>query len=177
MSELDSVIEGCKNGDAAKQRELYDRYAPRFYALCRRYAPDDAVAQEMLMEGFLNVFKYVGSFRGEGSFEGWMRSVFMRMIFKIHQRDSRYSHVSIDADALEVQHTEDPAMRMDVRQALLDSLRCLSKEDRTLFNMIAVEEYSFVEVAQQYGIPTTTLKSRYYKVRDFMREKMKNYLE
>lgn len=177
MSELDSVIEGCKNGDAARQRELYDKYAPRYYALCRRYAVDDAVAQEMLTEGFLNVFKYIGSYRGEGSFEGWMRSIFMRMIFRIHQRESRHEHVSIESSVMEVPHKEDHGLRMDVREALLNSLRTLSEEDRTLFNMIAVEEYSFVEAAQIYGKPVTTLKSKYYKVRDCMREKMKKYLE
>ena len=178
MSELEGVIEGCRNGVESMQRALYERYSPRFYALCQRYAHNDEVAKELLMDGFLSVFKSINNYRGEGSFEGWMHIIFMRQIIKWYRKDRPFLVVSLDdSDVMQLSHEEDPLWQMDVRQALLKSLRSLSEEEQVLFNLIAVEEYSFVEVAKMYDVHVNTLKSKYYKIRDIMRKKMKKYLD
>ena len=54
------------------QKELYDRFSARFYALCCRYAPDDDIAKELLVDGFMTIFSEIGNYRGDGAFEGWM---------------------------------------------------------------------------------------------------------
>ena len=90
MDNLERVIEGCKNGDAKMQRELYQRYSPRFYALCRRYSNDDEMANSALVDGFLTVFQSIGSYRGEGSFEGWMHKIFLRKIVHVYRKNNKY---------------------------------------------------------------------------------------
>lgn len=178
MSNLESIIKGCLDGDRGMQKELYERYSPRFYALCRRYAPDDAVAQEMLVEGFLLVFQRISTFRGSGSFEGWMYKVFLHQILRIYHRDRRHMAESFE-DHHEQIHSKgsDFAAAIDVQDALLRALRRLDERQRVLFNLIAVEGYSFVEAAEMYDLPVSTLKSQYYKVRDQLQVELRAYLE
>ena len=70
------LIEGSIKGDRKMQRELYDRFASKMYGVCLRYAANAEEAEDILQEGFIKVFKKITSFRGEGSFEGWIRRIF-----------------------------------------------------------------------------------------------------
>ena len=70
MIQIEDIIEGCRNGDKAMQKELYERYNRRFYAFCRRYATDDESAYEILVDGFITIYKNIDNYKGDGSFEG-----------------------------------------------------------------------------------------------------------
>ena len=65
------LIELCIKGDRASQKALYDRLAPRMFAVCIRYIGDRTMAEDVLQEGFITLFGKLGDFKGEGSFEGW----------------------------------------------------------------------------------------------------------
>ena len=84
-----ALIEGCLKDDRRMQEELYRRFSPRMYAVCLRYAGNAEEAQDVLQDGFIKVFKKMDSFRGEGSFEGWMRRVFVNTGIE-HFRRKRY---------------------------------------------------------------------------------------
>ncbi|HUR10588.1 MAG TPA: sigma factor, partial [Flavitalea sp.] len=74
ISESD-LIKGCIEGNRPMQEELYNRFAPKMYAVCLRYANNTDDAQDLLQEGFIKVYKNLHRFRAEGSFEGWIRRV------------------------------------------------------------------------------------------------------
>ena len=76
ISESD-LIKGCIAGDRRMQEELYRRFAPKMYAVCLRYANNADDAQDLLQEGFIKVYRNLHRFRAEGSFEGWIRRVFV----------------------------------------------------------------------------------------------------
>ncbi|MBK5272029.1 MAG: sigma-70 family RNA polymerase sigma factor, partial [Bacteroidia bacterium] len=71
------------------QVELYSRFSPRMYAVCLRYAGNTAEAEDILQEGFIKVYKKLDSFRSEGSFEGWVRRIFVNTAIE-HFRRKRY---------------------------------------------------------------------------------------
>jgi RNA polymerase sigma-70 factor (ECF subfamily) len=76
ISESD-LIKGCIAGDRRMQEELYHRFSPKMYAVCLRYASHVEDAQDLLQEGFIKVYRNLHHFRAEGSFEGWIRRVFV----------------------------------------------------------------------------------------------------
>ena len=47
------------------------------YGVCRRYVKDPATAEDLLHDGFITLYTKIGEFRGEGSFEGWCRRIFV----------------------------------------------------------------------------------------------------
>ncbi|HMW67652.1 MAG TPA: sigma-70 family RNA polymerase sigma factor, partial [Chitinophagaceae bacterium] len=83
------LINGCLKDDRRMQEELYRRFSPRMYAVCLRYAGNAEEAQDILQEGFIKVFKKLDSFRSEGSFEGWVRRIFVNTAIE-HFRRKKY---------------------------------------------------------------------------------------
>ena len=71
------LIEACRKGDRAAQRALYDRLAPRMFPVCIRYIGDRSLAEDTLQDGFVTLFTRLDSYKGEGSFEGWARRIFV----------------------------------------------------------------------------------------------------
>jgi RNA polymerase sigma-70 factor (ECF subfamily) len=74
---LDELIDNCKQNKRESQKLLFDTFAGNMMTLCRRYAIDEQNAQDILQEGFINVFSNLSKFSNIGSFEGWMKKIFI----------------------------------------------------------------------------------------------------
>ena len=70
------------------QEELYQRFSPKMYAVCLRYANNSEDAQDLLQEGFIKIFRNLHRFRAEGSFEGWIRRVFVNTAIEHYRKKS-----------------------------------------------------------------------------------------
>lgn len=176
MIDIDSVIKGCLEGDPRMQRELYDRYSPFLYSLCRRYTADDDKAMEALVESFMLIFSNLENYNGNGSIKGWMMTITMRKIVDLYRRDRQWSEKYTDIDSFVGESlTPDYDRQIDLRTVLVGALRKLPPQDRALFNMIAVEGYSFSEAGKVLKLPKSTVKSRYYKARTQMQKWVRVY--
>ena len=71
------LIEACQKHNRSAQRQLYERYSARMFAVCLKYARSVEVAKDYLQDGFATVFLKIGTYTGEGVFEGWMRKIFV----------------------------------------------------------------------------------------------------
>ena len=69
------LVKLCLQGNAQAQKNLYNRFAPKMLGLCYRYAGNIHEAEDMLQEGFIRTFRYLGDYRGNGSLEGWIRRI------------------------------------------------------------------------------------------------------
>ena len=76
MSEQ-QLIESCRKGERRAQKELYDLYSRKMMGVCLRYVNDRETARDLLQDGFVKVFTCMDSYQGSGSFEGWMRKIFV----------------------------------------------------------------------------------------------------
>lgn len=74
------IINGCLRQDRKSQKALYERYSPVMYAICLRYTHQRANALDVLQDGFVTIFSKISEFKGEGSFEGWMKRIFIPII-------------------------------------------------------------------------------------------------
>lgn len=143
--------------------------------LCLRYLPIAEDAQEVLMDGFCQVFARIGSFeyRGAGSLNAWMRKVMVNQCLMRLRKKKQYF---IDADNL----AEHPSVAVD--DAMLDKLSAkelvqlihtLPDGYRTVFNMYVFEEMGHKDIAAMLGISENTSKSQLYKARQLLQQKMK----
>src|ERR1043166_6831261 len=69
------LIDGCLRQDRQAQQQLYQRYAGKMYALCCRYVKGRMEAEDVLVMSFTKIFNRIGQYKGDGSFEGWIRRV------------------------------------------------------------------------------------------------------
>jgi RNA polymerase sigma-70 factor (ECF subfamily) len=163
----DHLIENCIKGNRKSQRELYDIYAPKMYSLCLRYTKNQMDAEDILQEGFVKLYLNLHRFRGEGSFEGWVRRIFVNTAIE-HIRKKNL--VTNDGDGLEyICDKYKTPLDCLYEKDLIKSTNSLSQGYRTVFTMYAVDGFSHKEIAQELGITESTSKSQFSRAKALLR--------
>ncbi len=165
------IREGCLLGNPAMQKMLYDRHAPKMYGICLRYAANSEDARDILQDGFIKVFSNLGKFMGTGSFEGWMRRIFVNTAIEHYRKKNNLFAIS--------EHQEENIADKEV--SALDELEAgdiikliseLPNGYRTVFNLFAVEGYTHKEIAEMMNISEGTSKSQYARAKAWLQEKI-----
>jgi RNA polymerase sigma factor (sigma-70 family) len=92
ISSESDLIKGCIAGDRKFQETLYNIHSRKMYAVCLRYCPDTDDAQDVLQDGFVKVFRNLEKYRGEGSFEGWLRRIFVNTAIEHYRKKTNLSY-------------------------------------------------------------------------------------
>ena len=140
------LIEGCINRNRLAQRELYEHYSRRMLAVCLRYVNDMETAKDLLQDGFVKVFTSLDSYSGIGSFEGWMRKIFVNCALE-YLRKSDVLRESSGLDNLPELSQPDSSVISNMSAAeLMNIIKQLPAGFRTVFNLFAIEGYSHKEI-------------------------------
>ena len=175
ISEPD-LIKGCLDGNRQMQEELYNRFAGKMYAVCLRYANSPEEAQDLLQDGFIKVYRNLHRFRFEGSFEGWIRRVFINSSIEHFRKKSlQLSRVSEKEEGT-VEDTDISALDSLAEKDIIHLIQELSPGYRTVFNLYVIEGYSHKEIADQLGISEGTSKSQLARARSILQKKVTQYL-
>ena len=167
------LIEACKKGDRAAQKALYDRLAPRMFPVCIRYIGDRALAEDTLQDGFITLFTKLASYKGDGSFEGWARRIFVTTAL-MYLRKKDALKMSDDLEVAKGLKTEMTGQIANIGyKELMEMVMSLPTGFRTVFNMYAVEGYSHKEIADILGISEVTSRTQYSRARAILQSKIK----
>lgn len=168
---IDSLLEGCKKGDRKAQENLYKTLSSRMMGLCMRYARDRVEAEDILQMGFVKVFHKVSEFRGEGSFEGWIKRIMVNTAIETYRKNQRNLNV-VDIDEVydHAQTTFDMS-GLELKD-LLKLVQQLSTGYRLVFNLYVIEGFSHKEIADQLGISEGASKSQLSRARAILKEKI-----
>jgi RNA polymerase sigma factor (sigma-70 family) len=158
------LIRGCLRGSAQCQRDLYERFAGKMYAVCLRYARNREDAADILQEGFLKVFTKLDQFQFQGSFEGWVRRVMVNTALREYQKQ-RFEFEQTGYERLPEMPIDPDAMALLSEAELLNLVRQLPDGYRAVFNLVAIEGYSHAEAATLLGIQESTSRSQLAKAR------------
>jgi RNA polymerase sigma factor (sigma-70 family) len=170
------LINGCIEGDRRMQETLYQRFAPRMYAVCLRYAGVAEEAEDILQEGFIKVFKKIASFRGEGSFEGWVRRIFVNTAIE-HFRRKRYLQPVTEKEENTIEGKFLTALDDMATKDVMALIQQLSPGYRTVFNLYVVEGYTHKEIADMMGISEGTSKSQLSRAKVILQDMVKQYID
>lgn len=167
------LIESCIKGDRAAQKALYDSLAPRMFPLCIRYVGDRSLAEDILQEGFITLFTRLESYKGEGSFEGWARRIFVTTaLMSLRKKDAL--KMSDDLEAARGLKTETVSQVQNIGyKELMELIMTLPPGFRTVFNMYAIEGYSHKEISEMLGISETTSRTQLSRARIWLQNKIK----
>ena len=136
--------------------------------VCRRYACDQAEAEDMLQEAFIKVFASLGQYRFEGPFEGWIRRITVHTALRILQKKRIwFTDIAKEAETL-------PSADIDVLAALstgelLNLIAALPDGYRAVFNLYVIEGYDHNEIAGLLEISPATSRSQLLKARRTLR--------
>ena len=170
------LINGCLKDDRRMQEELYRRFSPRMYAVCLRYADNAEEAQDILQEGFIKVFKKLDSFRNEGSFEGWIRRIFVNTAIE-HFRRKKYLMPVTEREENTIEGKYLSVLDNLAAADIMALVQELSPGYRTVFNMYVVEGYSHKEIGDILGISEGTSKSQLSRAKVILQDMVKKYID
>jgi RNA polymerase sigma-70 factor (ECF subfamily) len=173
------LIKACKKQDTNAQRELYETYAPRMMGLCMMYCKNSDAAQDMLHDGFIKVFTQIKKYSGRGSFEGWMRRVFVNTILENFRKEKRKLQLISEMEVLEEEVMDENLERLFddsiTEQTLLKMIQELPDGYRTVFSLYVFEDMSHREIAKQLGIKEAASRSQYSRAKSSLKEKINEY--
>jgi RNA polymerase sigma-70 factor (ECF subfamily) len=163
------LINGCRRGDSHAQQRVFDLYSSRMYGICLRYVKSSMQAEDVLVMAFTKVFERISQFKGEGSFEGWIRRITVnealtslrKSRIMVIETDLEYADREPDYNAL-TDHLE--------AEDLLKIIEKLPPGYRVVFNMYAIDGYSHKEIADQLGISENTSKSQLSRARMYLQK-------
>ena len=162
-----SLIQGCINKNENCQKQLFNCYSGKMMSVCLRYANDEQQAQDMLQEGFIKVFGYIQQYKFEGSFEGWMRRVFVSVAARqMSKQKIHFSNIDLTDETL---HSIDPSVVSKISENEIHSMiRAMPGGYRMVFNLSVIEGYSHEEIAAMLGIQATTSRGQLLKARKYL---------
>ncbi len=173
FSDDKELLSACVKNDRRAQRVLYELYSPKMLTVCIRYVGERERAMDILHDGFITVFEKIESYNGTGSFEGWLRRIFINTaLMTLRKRDvlkftDELSDVSIELSA--------PIDTLDSinSKELLRLIASMPVGFRTVFNMYAIEGYSHQEIAKELKITEGSSRSQLSRARTWLQDKLK----
>ena len=165
------LIQRAATHNREAQHVLYELHAPKMLSVCRYYIKDVHQAEEVMLNGFFKVFKFLKSFKNEGSFEGWIRRIMVREAIS-YLRQKKSIEFATEDDYLEYDYSNNINTNIEVAeiQQLIDSL---PEGYRMVFVMYAIEGYKHKEIAELLNISEGTSKSQLFKARQMLQKKIK----
>ncbi|MGE0439732.1 MAG: RNA polymerase sigma factor [Gemmatimonadales bacterium] len=155
LANADTVLPALRAGNPEAQEALFRAFEAPVYNLARRICRTTEDAEDVLQETFLEVFRSIRQFRGDGSLWGWVRTVAASKAL-MRLRRNKYRDTDELADDVAPSRREDTVLRMDLEAAL----ERLSETSRAVVWLHDVEGYTHEEIAAMMDRTVSFSKSQ-----------------
>jgi len=163
------LIQGCKNNDRKYQELLYRKFAKKMYGICLSYAKDRNMAQEILQDGFVKVFKKIDTFKEQGPLEGWIRRIITNTALDHLRKKSKLYEFIDDNKEVEEERMDNSILENINADGIFSMIKQLPEGAKAVFNLYAVEGYSHKEIAEKLEITEGTSKSQFKRARSLLK--------
>ncbi|MCB0635221.1 MAG: RNA polymerase sigma factor [Lewinella sp.] len=161
------LIAGCLADDRLAQKELYDRYSRAMYTAAYRITADFELADDVLQEAFVKVFRHLSGFRGDSTLGAWIKTIVVRTALSRIKKRVWHEPIEDHLGAAVV----DWGHRIDA-DYLEKAIQALPEGYRTVFVLIEVEGYAHQEVADMLNISVGTSKSQLFYAKKRLRQSL-----
>jgi RNA polymerase sigma-70 factor (ECF subfamily) len=158
------LIQACIARERWAQQKLYEEYYGKMMGVCLRYANSEDDALDILHEGFIKVFKHIGSYQPNTALLAWIRRIMVNTAIDFYRRTSRRRTEDIET-AYDLSTDEADAISKCSEQDILNAIKKLTPAYRTVFNLYVIEGFSHREIAEQLEITESTSRSNLVKAR------------
>ena len=175
---LVEILDGCKKGVAESQRELYELLYEYALKICRRYTAESGDAQEIMHDGFIKIFRYIGGFTYPlntdeliHAFRSWVKKI-MTYTAIDHQRKNK-NHFLQRGGYQEIENQTMYYTDNFGYSELIGMVRQLPLSYRWVFNLYVIDGYSHKEIAALLKISESTSRSNLAKAKEHLRQMLK----
>jgi RNA polymerase sigma factor (sigma-70 family) len=169
VKELDNeLIEACRRNDRGAQVKIYEKYSKAIFNTCARIVDNSADAEDVMQESFIEAFRKIDTFRGEGGFGGWLKRIAVNNSINFIRK--RKNIVSIEDTNPEI---PDPA---EDEAAISENIFCQLEEIRNAMNQLnasyklvlslhLLEGYDHDEIAEILGTTNGNVRTRFSRAK------------
>lgn len=164
----EQLIKECLSGRPSAQKTLYERFSRKMMGVCIRYSSSYEEAQDVLQDGFVKVFEKLGTYSGNGSFEGWVRRIMVNTALDSWRKNKQEREMQdIEEVGYGLSSGEDIVSNITAED-LLAILQTIPSGYRMVFNLYVIEGYSHKEIGEMLNITESTSKSQFSRARSYL---------
>ncbi len=169
------LIRRASDGDGQAVRALYERYAPRVYAVVRRIAADDDQAQDYAQEAWIRAIRALPTFRGDARFSTWLHRIAVNAALQaLRKAETRLKRERPLPEVVSAPTLSKDALLQRRLEWALDQL---PDGMRQVIILHDVEGYTHEEIGELLGVTSGTSKSQLFKARMKMRALLRDVHE
>lgn len=176
------LIESCKKADVSAMKVIYEKYYRIMFGICLRYVRNKADAEDLVQDGFMKIFKDIGTFQGRGSFEGWMKKVMINSSLSYLRKPRKEIETENFADFSDADYPNDEASEITVkdqimatdfsREELIETIQTLPMGYQQVLNLYVIDDYKHQEISEMLNISIGTSKSQLNRGRKLLIKKL-----
>lgn len=176
--ELNTIISGCVKNNMKSKEALYKYFARDMMYVCRKYAKSNEDAQDLHQECFIKVFDKIGSYTGEGSFEGWLKRLFINHCINNYKKNKNFvtnipenglrdieDVLSDEVDELEDSNSFDKALDNYTFDEILVLIDDLPPPSNLVFRLYYLDEQAHHEIAHILDISVSNSKTLLHRAK------------
>ena len=182
------LVERVQKGDKTAFDLLINKYQHRIVSLVSRYVSDHSEAQDVAQEAFIKAYRAMAKFRGDSAFYTWLYRIAINTAKNYLVAQKRRPPAS-DIDAVDAEQydmesrlkdrgtPENELMRDEIKRTVFDTIAELPDDLRTAIMLREMEGMSYEDIAVTMECPIGTVRSRIFRARDAIDEKLRPLIE
>lgn len=168
MIDLEKIVVLCKRGDKKAQKTLFDTLSPQMLGIAYRYVAGYDLANEVVQLTFIKAFKNIENVNPK-KVKGWMRKITVNIALNVLKQEQRSS------ESVGVELIQKYILHQDHSSDIICLISGLPEDKRVLFNLHAIEGYSFKEIGAMLEISEGNARIKYHRIKKEVQKLLEHY--
>lgn len=182
----EAIVKRVQDGDVNAYNILVIKYQPKVFQIISKFLGNSSDVNDVAQEAFIKAYKAINSFRGESSFYTWLYRIVVNAAKTFLESNNKHkNHVDVDSqefasiDEQGILASKDTPDRIiesqELQQVILNAMKDLPKELSDAITLREVEGMSYEDMSDLLQVPIGTVRSRIFRARQFIEEKMSKF--
>ena len=183
------LVEKSQKGDKQAFGVLVEKYHKKLYRLLSRMVRDQSEIEDIVQDSFIKAYRAINNFRGDSAFYTWLYRIGVNTaknhLMSLGRRPKAMNEVEIEdieifdeaSDSRSYETPESSMMTKEIAQTVNETIEHLPEELRSAITLREMDGLSYEEIAEIMDCPIGTVRSRIFRARESIAEKLKPLIE
>lgn len=169
------IVADCKLNKVKAQMCLYDTYCDAMFVIAQRYVKDSFIAEDVLQDAFIKVFKNINNFKGEVAIGAWIKRIVINQCID-YLKKKRIKLVSIDESKLNIVENNDWTIDEIISvEKIISVINSLPEKYKVVLNLYLIEGYDHQEISHILNITEVASRSQLMRGKNKLKSQLKAY--
>lgn len=181
MFDEKSIIQQCQDGDTKSFEMVVNHYKDFAFSIALKIVKKPPLAEEIVMDAFMNVYENLHSFEFRSSFKSWLyRIVFNKSISAKRMKRNRFFgdlEEDYKQSARSLDSADDVVLFDEKSHFIQAGLKCLKEPERLILSLFYLEECTILEICEILGLSNSNVKTQLHRSRKKLKTALENILK